>query len=234
MLIRLSFLLFLLYLPANSLADNSPARLTEYANWLNKFSENQGKPGLILFHHEKGEAIANSCEDLWQLSDLGYYGQTQFAINREMEFKSACIVLELLDKVKPSQTSYLQNFHWTEDIIRNLPKDLAESLDTLNDSGIRAEFEKRKKFLDVYEIHTSDEGRYSLEIIDTHRFEMIYDERASDVYQIIALGDFNGDGIEDMLLTWAKYPGGSWHLYGHEVLTRLEPNGDLVHARMKH
>ncbi len=55
------------------------------------------------------------------------------------------------------------------------------------------------------------------------------DAGVQTILKLVAWGDFDGDGIEDLLMQQSTYyRGGSGRIYDHIVLTRLAPTGALV------
>lgn len=176
----------------------------------------------------------------------GYYAVTSIEMGEEAGFKFHYEPMLLLrDHARPSKVSYVDKYEFTDASIRQLPVTIHPVYDMAMREAISAgrkfpnlpdNWEDRSKPLPV---DSPAWPRFS-EVFDGARTEIQQpnathviegtEEYGKDIFlRIIAWGDFNGDGVEDMLLTSStSFKGGTGRYDQLLLLTRLEPAGPLL------
>jgi len=145
-----------------------------------------------------------SCADYWA-ADFGHLNTgSQSDHNLLAEFAAACTALKALTSAQPANRSFVSAFRLGERAVDALPAGIAipinpaerRDIDTANAKGWswRQWHESRKSGL-IAALEAAD-GSVTFEWT-----------RARSRMEILAAGDFNGDGVEDLLLRVSEWPG---------------------------
>ena len=151
----------------------------------------------------------------------GYYPRTTYDITMASWFISVCEPPLFLKRASPARISYLADFAWDQEPLSNLPPMLGPDRQENYVAGIA----KGKTWVDFFPDTVVEEvGRTKIRLVTTGtriRFE------------VVAWADFNGDGIEDILLWTSRYAvGGTLRRYCHVVVTRLGEGDRLKEVRL--
>jgi hypothetical protein len=181
----------------------------------------QPDDGLVA-HDDKGrERRITTCEQYAKAIKEGWSAENNAQIATESFFIAGCDIPAMLLKAKPSTTSYLQDFHLDTEALDLLPPSIASMGD--NSDALEAAV-KRGASLRQYAPNLKVQEKESRE----NRL-VFQDEDGRYDLEIAGFGDFNGDGIEDMLIFLASYAvGGSMHMYEPAILTRVTQGGPLA------
>ena len=131
-----------------------------------------------------------------------------------------------LKKAKPAKTSYIDNFDLTEDPLRYLPPSIGITLSGDEARSVEEAIRKGQTWQEY-------DPTASVTIKDKNNIEIKYEGGGFTFITLQAWGDFNQDGIEDILLFLLQDTGGSLTYSEHAILTRLEENEPLVQLFMK-
>ena len=171
---------------------------------------------LLRKNRENGGTIyvkVNTGREYLRLLANGYYVGSTCDMDYESFFIHDTGSLVHLSYARPSQRSYVADLRFNEIDPGKLPASMLmvgpfpdRPIETLSD--FEPQFEVTSVTPDSIEIITGDMK---------HTFELL------------AWGDFDWDGYEDVLLTYAYYYlKGTGRSYGHAFLTRRSENGELV------
>ena len=167
------------------------------------------------------EVNPNTGREYLDYCEQGYYAKTNWDILFQFRFLDNVVVLEKLQEAKPSRVSYLEDFSLDNDCLKKLPPTLA--LEVKDDTYLK---EAEKKGISWQEfdpsVHiTKRKTDYEIGVEST-------DEETSAYIAHVGWGDFNDDGIEDVLLIKHNFITNATYRY-HEfvVITRTGPNDTI-------
>jgi hypothetical protein len=173
----------------------------------------------IYFGHETGREI-RTCVDYLRALKHGWGGSgNTYEQDIESFFKDECDVMWLVLAAKPSRVSYVRGFKLDESALDLLPPTLSFNL-----------FAEQEEAADQAEHSGLSWKKYNpeMKLVGKKFNEITVDEDPSSrvILQIKAFGDFNGDGVEDVLLFRTSYlTQGTARDYTPVILTRLTPGG---------
>lgn len=178
--------------------------------------------GELELTNENGEKVkVTTCKEYWDYKEKGYRPYTTYDRAMESWFIKTCDPLKYLKGAKPSRVSYVTDFDLTKNPLQILPCTL-----DLNLSG--DEVKKAKELIAKGLTWKDFTPNKTAEIIDKNEIKL-EDEGSITWITFSAFGDFDNDGIEDILLDVShKVKDGSYADHGHSILTRLEKNGALM------
>lgn len=172
------------------------------------------------------DATNFSCKEYLSFTEKGFYPISNYDIAMDGWFKQICSPLKYLKNVAPSKVSYLEKFKLSDAPLKTLPLTLGLYLS--GDEGERADtaFAKGIAWKDFSpEMKVKVKSQNHIELMEGDSLTVI---------TLLAWGDFNRDGTEDILLNVSHFiPSGTYHDYGHVILTRLKKNGKLVQIMKK-
>lgn len=180
-----------------------------------------GKETISMINEGGKEAVASTPREWLRLRSDGYGPKTTYDIKAEGWYKRTCLPRLWLKEAAPAKTSYLRDFSLMQDPLRQLPATLG--LDYWGERGeeIERESKQGKTWHDLsLTLKASVEDECSVWVED--------DEELTSIH-LLAWADFDGDGVEDVLLDVAnRSKQGTICFYRMVVLTRKEPAGRLV------
>ena len=172
--------------------------------------------------NNKIEAIADSCGSLRRLLDEGYYARITHSIRVVRYHSAKCRALRRLLEAQPAKKSFVRNFRFDSDSMNYLPAlvNPSPSCDFLCRQFVANERRISWKMFEVAKILGVDSG-------GEHQIKVLTDTESLTL-ELMVRADFNGDGLEDLLL-WvnAGATGGTWGTTENFLLTRDTPNGVL-------
>ncbi len=130
-----------------------------------------------------------------------------------------CEATRIIANGKPSSKTYLDSIVFDKHLPEKLPKQMAQIISTMESKRILAN-NNISTWAQVEPVtRTEKKGPYHL---------IYYNEGGSERLQLLAKGDFNQDGIEDMLIQINDaVEGGTYSATRLFLLTRLKPNGKI-------
>lgn len=204
-----------------SFAADYPVLWTENVN-INSLSEipqllTKESTTSVNYISDKGQrAVANSCARYFELTKQGYYPENNKEISGESFFKMTCDPLNDLLHAKPAKQSYLRSFDIQKDY-GLLPAavvfpSLGESSDTKD--NVKAAYP------DVF-VQTKMASKIAIDLVSKKAAMKSH-------VDILAWGDFNNDGYDDMLIFVANYVlQGTYHSYTTYILTKKSSDGAI-------
>ena len=171
---------------------------------------------------ERNEAIADSCDSLQRLLQEGYYARITPS-SRVVRYRLAkCRAMRRLLEAKPAKKSFVRNFTLDAHSLDHLPAIVnpAGSCDFLCRQFVANE---RRISWNRFAVSKT----ISTESVSEHELKVLT-ETESLTLKLMARADFNGDGLEDLLL-WVSVGAteGTWGTTENFLLTRDTPNGVL-------
>ncbi|MEE8536161.1 MAG: hypothetical protein V3S45_08930, partial [Kiloniellales bacterium] len=150
----------------------------------------------LLFYSGSGanlvEAWANSCASLKKLTEAGYFGGGSPGIWLQHYQLSLCEAIEALESAAPANVSFLRDFTFDVESVNHLPAmvNLSPSCDFI-----------------CREMVANDKG-IPLSRFDDVLLRQVISDTEIDIWTaawqvrltILARGDFNADGVDDMLV----------------------------------
>lgn len=136
-------------------------------------------------------ALMDSCATMRRLADAGFEA-TQYSLQRAI--LAECQAIELLAKMRPATQSFVSNFVFDETAHNFLPAmlDLGSSCDRVCRLHIANEYRIPWRDVGTIEkVERKDGYEHLVMITTTWSFNTI---------ELLARGDFNGDGLEDLLV----------------------------------
>jgi hypothetical protein len=162
----------------------------------------------------------STCAQYLRAKDNGFSPRTQFDQGMEGNFIGQCFALRYLQKAKPATRSYMDHNGWSTSALSILPPLLA---DFGVESGVAKKVEQARAAGQSWQ---SFDPSLKLEGTDGYTLTTQSEDR-SQAYslEILARGDFNGDGIEDLaVLGCVADTGGTFRECVYYILTRPGPN----------
>jgi len=169
---------------------------------------------------EKKKVKIKTCKEYWDYLQKGYYAYTTYDITMQGWFRLDCGILQFLEKAAPSKISYLNDFTLSKESLRYMPASLIVDFGGTSEEARDAESQLLSDLGDKLEITQKDKYNLSL------KYKAVDTENS---IKLLAWGDYNRDGIEDILVYLTHhYIGGSGRSYESVVLTRKSENGKLI------
>ena len=197
-----------------------------------------GRPTEMIDKAGKKHAVKSVGEflDLW---DKGYRPGSQQELRTCIHFSVVQAQLKRLEKAKPSLVSFVRYMTWDKTLAEKLPAGIwrRTAYYEFPKEELIKKLQGKKLLFDLakpLKIATYPKPQLGLSIDFREQGEHVVDEKS--VYSLstkpLGWGDFNGDGIEDILCelqesAWAG-TGGRSYPAGTVLLTRLKKNGPLV------
>ncbi len=173
----------------------------------------------------KGEAVATTPRQWLELRGRGYVPRTTYDIKAEGWFKSVVLPKLYLATARPARVSHLREFRLTDRPLEQLPLHLG--LNVMGNGMWKerlARFERGETWGAICpSLRVKVEDEYTIVVADDYEKNHI---------DLLAWADFDGDNIEDVLLSVTNYAiQGTLCAYRYVVLTRRKPGGRLVIIR---
>jgi len=160
-----------------------------------------------------------TCRQYFDLKNNNFYAYTTYDITMEDWFIFDCNTLNFLKNSIPAKVSYLNDFVLTKEVASYLPSTLVYWSFVGSEKEYKKASSKTLKELG---------SKLKIRVRDKFNLELEFDD-TTNIISLLAWGDFNHDGIEDILLhATHHYMHGSGRAYESFVLTRLEKNGKLI------
>ena len=171
------------------------------------------------------EAVATTPREWLELRGKRHAPRTTYDIRAESWFKSVVVPKLFLACARPARVSHLHDFRLTDRPLRKLPLHLG--LNFMEDW----KWEKRLARFQRGETWGEIRPTLGVEVEDEHAIVVAGDGEKNCI-NLLAWGDFDGDGIEDVLLSVANYAiRGTSCAYRYVIVTRKTPGGRLLVIR---
>lgn len=193
----------------------SSADIEELLNRPIKFGENNDLNALPLTNDENEECLVATCREYEEALSQGFYANTTFAIKMATFFEHQCGLLRALEKASTPKKSYISRPKVSIIDLSLMPQTLFPVM-----GDVEYFIDEVKSYQDMV-----DDGSLIIKRVAQNLLRI---ESAAMGQQLIevARADFNGDGIEDMLLFEYCYATGGTLGFGSiKILTRLSSEG---------
>lgn len=161
---------------------------------------------------------AFTCREFLALYDQHFSPADNYQNSREGGFRARCIPLRVLQKAQPSRESFVRNFHWTSDALGELP---VLFLPVERESAAEAasrEGKTWKEYEPTAKVVKADGNTLEVDVPDAWQCSLV----------VVARGDFNADGVEDLLVQgYRQAVEGTYKEFPIFVLTRLKGDSRL-------
>ena len=145
----------------------------------------------VSMRKDEDRQVARSCLDLLRLRAAGHEPATALDESPYLDRAVPCTALRALGKARPARVDYLAGFQLTAAARRYLPPDLEHSLSDDDASKVAAQSKAGKSWLDVNPTSQVQQADGQL---------TVRDESANVTVRILARGDLDGDGVQDLLV----------------------------------
>ena len=177
-------------------------------------------------HDEKGRNHPiRTCAQYARALKAGWSAEDNAQIATESFFIRGCTLVEIMLKATPSRVSYVADLRLDASPLDVLPPSIADLVMGDEEGQKKAEEQGKslRQFDPTLKVVKAEPGQVAIENDDS-RYEL----------EIVGYGDFNGDGVEDVLLFQASYATqGTMHIYEPVVLTRTKPGAVLRLVEVK-
>ena len=172
-------------------------------------------------NNKEMHAVANSCKSVLRLFPEGYWPYSGPDQSQYFSQYSYCKVLEIALALHESKKSYVSTFEVTKDSIKKLPKVFAH----IPSSKEYDRVQKNPKIKTLEDatpiIKFTPLNHYAGEAQDSSGGKLFISLRAK--------GDFNGDGIEDLVINVTNsVVGGTYLSYIVYIMTKDKKDGDWI------
>lgn len=161
---------------------------------------------------------AYTCREFLDLRDQQFSPGDDYQNSREGGFLARCLPLRFLQKAQPSRQSYVRDFRWSTNALAELPV-LFLPVEQETPAQVQARAGKSwKEYEPTARVTKADGNTLEVDVPDAWQCSL----------EVVARGDFNGDGTEDLLvLGFRQATGGTFKEFPVFVLTRLHRDAPL-------
>jgi hypothetical protein len=178
--------------------------------------------GQEIYEHTESQGEIRTCADYARAKKNGWSDSANtYERSTESFFKDQCDVLLLVLTAKPSRISYVTDFKFDETALDMLPPSLSWILSG-DEEAAAGKAERRglswRKFKPGVKVLKKDADWISVEEPGSARISL----------ELKAFGDFNGDGIEDVLLFKSTSAINATYRYYEPVILTRTADGRLL------
>jgi hypothetical protein len=196
---------------------------SDFSQLLNKPCGNPNECGIPFQLKDNQTRIATTCKAFFAITDR-QYPQMRNDAQRLSAYRATCVEFELLSQAKPAVVSYLDSFQLNKKTVFAFPSEMSVCTEAedckfthRHFKTLGAAFQRKlsgigdkihfKKFKEKNARHAS----YSTDLVERN-------------LTVLARGDFNGDGIEDVMVKVEDTCGREYY-WGIYVLTKKSKRG---------
>jgi hypothetical protein len=170
--------------------------------------------------------IAKTCADIDANVNAGYFGYTANDQNLVGLKQNECLARSVFKKAATSKSSFLSGLHLDVDQADHLPASVAIGVSQEAQAKI-VKLEAQKK--------TWRDAQPKLKFVSGTAAKASYtDDVKDDIHvTVLAFADFDGDGLEDMILQSTTQGNGGSTIFPNDplILTRLTDGGPIALVR---
>lgn len=185
-------------------------------------------PDPLVEETRDGRTVIRTCTDYAAAKKRRWEPANNFQIAVEAAFREQCEVGALILAAKPSRQSFLDTFTLDTSALDRLPPTLSYALSG-DAERAASEAERLGKSWKTFK-----PAAIVVETPSTHELVVEEPDDARIDLRIKAFGDFDGDGVEDVLIFVSTHAiGASFQSYEPIVLTRTSAGGSLKVVNIK-
>jgi hypothetical protein len=174
--------------------------------------------------HDADRRTVRTCVDYGKATADGFAPENTPGIAAESFFKARCTPLSFLRDARPSEASWVSGLRLDRDALRTLPASMNISLEGPSDQEKEAIAGGQRLAAFDPRLVVTKASATSVTFDDPKVF--------TSTVQIVAWGDFDHDGVEDVLLFQSLHSlDGSFRAFHHWVATRKGPKEPLMTVR---
>ena len=163
--------------------------------------------GIGKAHQPVGPRRIVSCADYWGADHRLYKTASQSDHFLLADFAATCVALRALKLARPARQSFIAELRLDEAAADALPAMLDIAVNPAERDEIEQAGAKRWSWRQL----RASRGAVLISVRREHDSAALFEwTRGKSLVEFLARGDFNGDGIEDLLLHISQWPG-----YGH-------------------
>jgi hypothetical protein len=169
------------------------------------------------------DAIVDNCEKLFSANEKSL-GPIPIELSAYQYMALKCYIGKAISRAKSSKMSYVANWVLDKSTVKQLPPQLAFIISS-DDQEAVGRAEARHDPLGAM----FPSANISLKAVKDNHHVVVDDGVSVQEMALVAKGDFNGDGVEDLLVSSENHlSGGRYRQYGLYVVTRLKKGGALT------
>ena len=183
--------------------------------------EESERPLRLILQTSGGETKrlqVKNCEDYLEARDLHYRPEASEDRSHEHYFRFRCESLRRITEAKPSKVSYLRDYRFHSGSLKELPPCVGAMGGV---DGYRTAVERALETLSSWKSFAPDKT-----VVRAEKEAIVFQDKDETITAEMSVwGDFNGDGIEDVLLLTATQPSGidgRYKDYSAVALTRFK------------
>lgn len=166
--------------------------------------------------------LINSCATYYQLTDEGYYARYNHSAQVLMHEASLCRAIKMLRDAKPSLKSNVNEIVFDKNLLNYLPAIVNPSPSC---DFLCRQYAANEQRIPWYDFETAH--FISVDVENDYLMKVKTDAESLTL-EGLARADFNGDGLEDLLLRVTAHAiGGTWGTTRLYVLSRETPHSVL-------
>ena len=168
-----------------------------------------------------------SCADHKRLDGTVYQTASQSDHNHLAIFSATCMALEMLRRATPAPESHVSEFHLDDAAVDFLPAAIAVAIgpwqqDEIDQAGAKG--------LSWRDWRASQNDKLLAVRGDGKNAALFEWTRGKSRVEILGHGDFNADGVEDLLLRITEWPGYAHGAKAKVLLASRTASGAVMHA----
>lgn len=175
---------------------------------------------------ENLKSSVDTCEKLFSANEKSL-GPVPIELGAYQYMALKCYIAKAVYLAKSAKVSYLGKWVLNNSTVKQLPPQLAFVVSN-DDKSIVYRAEAKHKSLGSM----LSNAEITSKAVDDNHHVIINNGVSIQELALVARGDFNGDGVEDLLVASENHlSGGRYRQYGLYVVTRLKKGGSLILAK---
>lgn len=211
-----------------SIADSSPAR--DVSDWKSQFVQTWPDDAKLRVRSSKAgqTMLVDSCRQLFKADEAGMIEpapNSGYSLQQYRVAAASCYAGRVIATAVPAKKSFVKDFIFNAATLRELPPDMGFFIS----NSEMEKLERAKKQGDQLGSFLTG-AKFSFKNTPNEKVaEIKYSDDSKQTFVLTAKGDFNNDGIEDLLIyTVSSVAGGTYRAIGLYAITKLGPNAHYV------
>lgn len=173
--------------------------------------------------NEGMDTVVDNCDKLFSANDrsLGPI-PVDFGVYQYMALK--CYIAKAISGAESANISYVANWVLDKSTVKQLPPQLSFIVSDDDQKSVSRSEARHESLGGLF-----PSAEISSKAVNDNNHVVIDDGVSVQEMALVAKGDFNGDGVEDLLVSSENHlPGGRYRQYGLYVVTRLKKGRSLT------